>query len=117
MQPTSAELEQVIDNEQKLLDPSVRSNAEQVAELLHAEFVEFGASGKTWDRASIIEALASEPEFSGVADDFRLVALSDDAVLLTYRISGSRNSLRSSVWVRDQTAGWQLRFHQGTQVP
>jgi hypothetical protein len=108
------ELREVIRREQQLLDPAARKDGDLVARLLHPDFFEHGASGRIWDRQTIIESLAADPGVSGQADDVEAVRLADHVVLLTYRIRGERSSLRSSVWVRDPAAGWRLRFHQGT---
>ncbi|MGN6688708.1 MAG: DUF4440 domain-containing protein [Actinomycetales bacterium] len=110
-----ADLLEVIRREKLLLDPALRASAEDVTALLHPDFVEFGASGRVWDRASIVSALAEDPTVSGESTDFRTAPLADNVVLLTYRVTGEPGSLRSSVWVRDANAGWRLRFHQGTR--
>jgi len=85
----------------------------RLSELLADQFFEFGASGRIWDRAATAELVEGEP-----AVDVELLApafhwLTADVVLLTYRIAGSRPTLRSSIWVR---AGeqWRIVFHQGT---
>ncbi len=69
-----------------------------------------------WDLESTVAALTEDPTLppgeSGRASQH--VMLADDVALLTYRITGARSTLRSSVWVRTPGAGWQLRFHQGT---
>ena len=106
---------EVIDKELALLQPDVRADPEAVAGLLHDEFREFGASGRTWDRAQTIASLADETgEVWAEAEDMEAVRLADAVVLLTYRARRpDRVSLRSSVWVRGD-AGWQLLFHQGT---
>ena len=100
--------------EQLLLRPEIRADRAHVERLLHPDFQEFGASGRAWDRESMVEALVAGPGISGTADEFAAVRLADDVVLLTYRMRGDAGSLRSSVWIRDGTAGWRLRFHQGT---
>jgi ribonuclease HI len=110
------ELDDVVRREQQLLDPAVRASGDQVRALLHPDFIEYGASGKVWTRAEITAALESDPGVSGDGTDFCPVALADDVVLLTYRIAGRTGALRSSVWVRDTSAGWRLRFHQGTPL-
>ena len=115
MTPADPDLEQVVARELRLLDPVVRADVEAVAALLHPDFVEYGASGRVWDRDSIVAALAESPGVSGAADDLRATRLADDVVLLTYRFDGERTSLRSSVWVRDR-GEWRIRFHQGTLV-
>jgi hypothetical protein len=87
---------------------------------LHQEFLEFGASGRIWETATLVEALAasSAPLRQGAAVDLDPVSLAADIVLLTYRIDDpARPSLRSSVWLRADSGEWLLRFHQGTPVP
>lgn len=110
----NADLLEVIRREKLLLDPAVRTSGEDVSALLHPDFVEFGASGRFWDRESVIAALRSDPAVSGDGMDFRAQPLADNVVLLTYRINGEQTSLRSSVWVFELAHGWLLRFHQGT---
>lgn len=111
------DLDEVVRLEQLLLSPEVRARADRVAALLHPDFVEHGASGRVWDRDAGVEALPADPGVVGEAGDFVPVRLADGVVLLTYRIRGPRETTRSSVWVRDAAAGWQMRFHQGTLVP
>lgn len=112
-------LAEVVDRELSLLAPDVRADAVTVNRLLHDEFEEFGASGRRWNRADLVAALAAEPgDVVPEADGFRAVWLADDAVLLTYRAGRpDRTSLRSSVWVRRPGDGWRLLFHQGTVCP
>ena len=107
----------VVQLERQLLDPEVRATADRVSALLHPDFVEHGASGRVWDRDAVVATLPADPVVVGKAGDFVPVRLAEHVVLLTYRISGSRESMRSSVWVRDRVDGWRLRFHQGTLVP
>lgn len=99
-----------------LLDPAVRSSADRILALLHPDFVEFGASGRRWDAASVatsMEHAAVDGERTQ-ARGWSAVKLADDVVLLTFEaLRPERMSLRSSVWVRVD-AEWRLRFHQGT---
>jgi hypothetical protein len=111
---------EVVRRELLLLDPAVRADLGRVRGLLHPDFFEFGASGRIWDAASLVEALAhnSTPLGHGAAVDLVPVSLSVDTVLLTYRIDGQvRPSLRSSVWLCSAEGEWLLRFHQGTRCP
>jgi hypothetical protein len=110
------ELREVVRRERQLLDPASRANSDLVGRLIHPDFVEHGASGRVWDRNSIIAALAADPAVAGEASDFEAARLAEDVVLVTFRIGGERGSLRSSVWVHDPEAGWRLRFHQGTRT-
>lgn len=108
---------EIVSRELLLLDPAVRSNSDRLRELLHPDFLEFGASGRSWDIDSTVELLGADPSLPSLAaTNFKPVTLGTDVVLLTYRLEGARSSLRSSVWVRD-TGPWRLRFHQGTLTP
>ena len=110
------DLVEVVRRERQLLDPNVRILRDKVEALLHPGFLEHGASGQVWDRASMIEALRRRPEVSGEALDFSPMSLGEHVVLLTYRLTGPMASLRSSVWMKDQQGNWRLRFHQGTRM-
>jgi len=101
---------------------SARSDPERLDELLHASFIEFGRSGKRYDKAGIIELLSTEADH-GIApwsQDYVLSELTDELAQITYRSAHindagelSQHTLRSSLW--QKTDGkWQVRFHQGT---
>jgi hypothetical protein len=80
-------------------------------------FLEFGASGRTWDKASMRRTLAGATPTPPVdLEDFVVEALADDVALVTYRLGPPRPSNRSSVWIR-RDGRWQVRFHQGTLQP
>ena len=111
------DLRRVVERELALLDPGVRRDPDQVRALLHPDFVEYGSSGRVWDRASVVEATADSVA-PIAAHDLQPRRLGEDVVLLTYRaVTAGRESLRSSTWIRDAAAGWLLLFHQGTPVP
>lgn len=104
----------VVEQELALLRPEVRSSPDAVRRLLHESFREFGASGRIWDRDQTVTALADSPGPGAEAEDLRSVRIGDDVILLTYVARRpDRQSLRSSLWVRDPH-GWRLFFHQGT---
>jgi ribonuclease HI len=74
-----------VQRELMLLDPAVRADPRKVRELLHPEFLEFGASGRRWDLEAVAEALAADPALpSAEATELAAVDLSRDVVLLTY---------------------------------
>ncbi len=86
--------------------------------LLDPAFLEIGASGRTWTRATIGELLAqpSSPASARFVD-FDVIPIGQDAALVTYRtIEPDRVARRVSVWTRTDGA-WRLRYHQGTVVP
>ncbi|WP_019818963.1 nuclear transport factor 2 family protein [Saccharomonospora saliphila] len=110
----------VLDAERALLAPEVRARPERVTELLHPDFVEFGASGRRFERESLLAMLREESrEPVPLTDaDMRATRLADDVVLVTYLVSASgARSRRSSVWLRAADGRWRLYFHQGTPVP
>ncbi len=102
--------------EERLLDPAVRAVPAQVRALLAPEFVEFGASGRVFDRDAILAMLASEPPRIALqARGFKVRLLAPGAALTTWRVTRDDGieTLRSSVW--QQHAGqWLMVFHQGT---
>jgi len=111
------------DLEEQLLDPDVRRSRTDLDRLLADDFIEYGASGRVFDKQSIITALRVESAPRRSIGDFRLRRLGPDVVLATFRVdvhteaeTGSPSSLRSSIW-RRSAGRWQLVFHQGTPAP
>lgn len=78
--------------ETSLHRPEVRSSPDLVRRLLADEFIEFGRSGRVYNKAVTIEALAAEdvsdPDPMPQVSDFSVTRLSPDVVLVTYK--GSR---------------------------
>ena len=112
---SDSELAVVVRLEQRLLDPAVRADPVQVGALLHPEFSEVGRSGRVWDRASTLAALAQDPAVSQEHTDFVAHRVTADVVLVRFR--GADGTQRSSWWVRDPALGWVMRYHQGTLPP
>jgi hypothetical protein len=98
--------------EERLLEPDVRASAAELEDLISSDFVEFGSSGRIYDKPAIVLALTSDPTLPGppTVIDFRAIALGGDVVLATYRLG---SSLRSSIW-RCEQGSWRILFHQGT---
>jgi hypothetical protein len=103
---------EVIGLEQRLLHRDVRLDRSALSELLHENFREFGASGRSYDRAGVIETLLATDGSSANAFAFKAARLSVDVVLLTYRTDTP--SLRTSIWTRGADGNWRLLHHQGT---
>jgi hypothetical protein len=107
----------VIEAELRLLDPEIRSSTELLGALLHPEFHEFGASGRHWDRASIIDTLATTTApgaHPSTTSRMKGVQLAPDLVHLTFDTENNgRHTHRSSLWRRSGEE-WLLYFHQGT---
>ncbi len=117
MPERSSAVDAAIESELSLLDSEVRRSPQRLGALLHPEFTEFGASGRYWDRASIIETLTgdSEPRVRPFTiSRMKGVQLAPDVVHLTFDTDyNGRRAHRSSLW-RHTEEGWQLYFHQAT---
>ena len=116
-----ASLEEVLRTlEERLLCSDIRQSAADLDALLADDFLEFGSSGRVYNKQQVIAALQQETPTAISLTDFRARRLAPEIVLVTYRAirSGSTEtpaaySLRSSLWqVID--GRWQLIFHQGT---
>jgi hypothetical protein len=108
--------------EEALHRRSVRHSKLAVEALLSEEFVEFGASGRVYRRAEVINLLTQEEDDTDIilrTSNYALAPISQNAVLLTYqshltyRDGSERSALRSSIWKHDGKK-WQILFHQGT---
>ena len=102
--------------ETSLHKKQVRNSAESTSVLLADGFIEFGSSGRVWNKASIIESMRREAVDQQVTVvDFAARELAPDVVLVTYISKKSNGStLRSSIWKRCE-GKWQMIFHQGTR--
>jgi len=110
--------------EERLLQPNVRKSAKDVMHLLADDFIEFGSSGRVFDKQQIINSLQNEPIeplTQRSITEFKTSVLATGVVLVTYRIvkniSGEQpvHSLRSSIWKLNNDQ-WKMIFHQGTPV-
>lgn len=110
--PDATPFEQVTAREQVLLGDMMRSDPPSAAALLHPAFTEVGASGRTYDREEILDALAP---LQGVeASDFVADELAAGVILLRYVTTSPGGTVeRSSIWLREGDR-WLLRHHQGT---
>jgi hypothetical protein len=113
MEPEAAQV--LRDLEERLLHPAVRASPEEVATLLADEFIEFGSSGRIYDKQQIIRLLQEEQgEAQLTLAEFSARRLSADVALVTYRVLESR-TIRSSIW-NFQEGRWRMVFHQGTKI-
>ena len=107
--------------EERLLQPDVRKSPDAVGELLADEFVEFGSSGRVFNKQQIIESLQHGAEQQMFITEFRATRLAPGVMLVTYRVVGLSaseekriSSLRSSIW-KLLDGRWKMIFHQGTR--
>jgi hypothetical protein len=114
-------LQHLRDLELMLQRLDVRCDRARLEPLFHESFVEFGRSGRRYDKANTLEDLPQNPAPEVMwSQNFEVVELADGVAQLTYRSASVddngdlyRYSLRSSLWQRTPR-GWQMRFHQGT---
>ncbi|MBL9095715.1 MAG: DUF4440 domain-containing protein [Alphaproteobacteria bacterium] len=107
------------DLEKRLHRREIRGSRTAVSELLADDFTEIGRSGRVYDKAQLLSALASETSVLTVETaEFGCREIAKDVVLLTYVSrttddAGTRSTLRSSLWKKNGDR-WQMVFHQGT---
>jgi hypothetical protein len=105
--------------EETLLRPEVRRSRVKMDALLDDDFVEIGRSGRTYDKAAILET--ADKAFDGQLSlhGFSAKVLAPSVVLVNYSSllrhadGNESHSLRSSIWSQTEK-GWKLVFHQGT---
>ncbi len=111
--------------EKSLLNSLFRHDRAFLVSVLADNFIEFGKSGRRYNKTTTIAALLEEGGANAVPikslemEDIEFFQLSEDVVLLAYALKSSQKAsdaiptLRSSVW-RRINLNWQLVFHQGT---
>jgi hypothetical protein len=106
--------------EERLLQPEVRKSAQEVADLLADAFIEFGSSGRVFDKRQIIQGLQHEPMMQRSLREFQTAILAQGVILVRYRAIRQNardgeptHSLRGSIW-KLIDGRWQMVFHQGT---
>jgi hypothetical protein len=118
----SSQLELLRQLEQRLLQVEVRRSTQDVADLLADEFVEFGSSGRVFNKQQLIESLQHEEPAQRSITAFRSLPLAPGVILTMYRAirlnpldAKPTASLRSSIW-KLQDGRWKMVFHQGTRA-
>jgi hypothetical protein len=104
--------DQIREAEALLLTPAVRGSADALDRLVADEFVEFGSAGQVFTKQDVIAQMVAAPNVTVSVADFRVLPVSPEVALATYRTG---RSLRSSIW-RREGASWRIVFHQGTPI-
>ena len=104
--------DEIFELENRLLTTAVRSSADVLDGLIADQFVEFGSSGRLYSKRDVIAQMVRAPSVTVNIADFRVLAVSPDVTLATYRTD---KSLRSSLWRREGER-WRIVFHQGTPI-
>ena len=91
--------------ELEMLHPDTRGDAKRMRELLRDDFIEFGSSGRVYEKRMLVDMLSKEEHAAVTA-------------LVTYRSVGQsgQEARRSSIWVKE-AGQWRMAFHQGTRIP
>lgn len=106
--------EEIYSLELSLLTPAVRQSIKQLSLLIADDFIEYGSSGRIYNKKDLLESLPEEKTEHYAVEDFTSSKLSKNVILATYKVTiGSRRSLRSSIW-KNNGSHWQMIFHQGT---
>jgi hypothetical protein len=87
VEPETADLLRAL--EERLLQPEIRRSAAKIGDLLADEFVEFGSSGRVFDKSKVIERPGQEcqatPRQRSITD-FSVRWPAPGTVLATYRL-------------------------------
>jgi hypothetical protein len=108
--------------EEALWRPETRLSPEWMDAVLAEDFVEFGASGRVYDRAATLVPDTGSLDVELPLPEFSARLLAPSIALVTYvsvqklPSGADRRARRSSVWTLTD-AGWKLAFHQGTLLP
>ncbi|MBS2968145.1 DUF4440 domain-containing protein [Metabacillus sp. KIGAM252] len=103
--------DQLKELEECLLQPEIRTSAEELDRLLADDFLEITSSGKTKDKCDCMNGL-DVPEMK--LSHFSIRLLSEGLVQTFYTVHIlEKKTLRSSIW-RYKGQKWQMIFHQGT---
>lgn len=94
---------------------SISANLEQ---MIADDFIEIGASGKTYCKTDIIDYLSHLQADRKISIfDFKQKQLSDSLILVTYQTTEDANvAMRSSIWQMCKDGTVKIIFHQGTKV-
>lgn len=107
--------DQLIALERSMHAESIRTGP-AAGDLLADDFTEFGASGRTFDKAGLLAALRTETYRPIEAYDFKVQFWADDVAMIHYRSRrDGQEALRTSVWNRRDDR-WRMVFHQGSPV-
>jgi hypothetical protein len=100
---------------------SGEGTSEELSKLLADDCVEFGSSGRSYNKQQILESLKQPGTSRVTISEFQARYVGSNVALVTYlalrqTTAGITCSMRSSIW-KHALGGWQLVFHQGTPTP
>ena len=104
----------------KVMTAAGERRAADIRGLIAEDFLEIGASGRTYTKSEVLAAIETAPLRKFQIEDFKIVASGNDWAMVSYRAGekseqSSTASWRSTLWVQRE-AKWQIIFHQGTTI-
>ena len=106
----------IYDLECSLLDPEVRKSKDLLDIYISDDFMEFGSSGKVYNKEEIISSLPVEKHRKIEVLNFQINELAENVILATYiSLENGISTLRSSIW-KNTNGCWKMLFHQGTRI-
>lgn len=118
MKLTAAEKNELLDLEKSLLDPALRASPGYLEDVLSEGYVEYGASGRVYDRQQAIAAVITSGIDPCTITGFAARWLDPDIALVNYRLicqpgAGEPvHTMRRSIWKR-VGGNWKILYHQG----
>lgn len=111
----------VLELERELQSPAVRADQGRLRQLLAPDFLEVGASGRQWDRETILGLLREQSDGEATPTigihDLHGRVIAPGVVQVSWdSITGDRRARRTSIWC-ERDSGWQQVHHQGTPIP
>ncbi len=103
---------EILHLEKALLSNEVRRNVEALSELIADDFIEFGKSGKVWNKGDVLASLPLENEIQYEIANFRVTFETSSIVCVEYQLSEDGEiSLRRSIW-KFIDERWQMVLHK-----
>lgn len=105
--------------EESLWRSETRFDQDYMNRIMAPDFGEFGRSGRIYQRAEILGMPYQKIDAKLPLENFNVRLIDTNVALVTcisqVQYDELQISNRSSIWSRT-SAGWQIRFHQGTPV-
>ena len=104
--------------EEGMWRPATRFDREWMARHVTDDVVEFGQSGRVYDKDAMLAPTDGQIDAVLPLPDFTVSEIAPGVALVTYRSiwtvdDGVLHTNRTSLWVLGDD-GWRMRFHQGT---
>lgn len=104
--------------EEGMWRPATRFDREWMSRHVTDDVVEYGQSGRVYDRAAMLEPTYRRIDAVLPLPDLTVHEIAPGVALLTYRSIWDigdevLHTNRASLWVETED-GWRMRFHQGT---